>query len=34
MNLIALLDDEKLYMKAQTDGIPYFKYYQWIESTI
>ena len=34
MHLIALLDPDKLYEKALKDEVPYFKFYQWVESTI
>lgn len=33
MNMIAHLNTDMLYMKALTDGIPFFDWYTWIEST-
>lgn len=34
LNLIAHLNTDALYKKAQTDGIPYFQYWTWIGATI
>ena len=34
LNLIAHINTDKLYLKALTDAVPYFKYWSWIESTI
>ena len=34
LNLIAHINTDMLYKKALTDGIAYFKYWSWIESTI
>ena len=34
LNLIAHINTDMLYKKAITEGIAYFKYWSWIESTI
>ena len=34
LNLIAHLNTDVLYKKAQTDQIPYFQYWTWIGATI
>ena len=34
MHLIATINTNKLYDKAITDLVPYFKFYPWIETTI
>lgn len=34
MNLIALINSDMLYTKAQQEQVPYFKYSSWIESTV
>ena len=34
MNLIALINAEKLYQQALEASIPYFKFSSWIESTV
>ena len=34
MNLIALINAEKLYQQALETSIPYFKFASWIESTV
>ena len=34
MNLIALINSEMLYAKALAEQVPYFKFAQWIDSTV
>ena len=34
MNLIANIKDDMLYKKALAEGIPFFKFSTWIESTV
>lgn len=34
MNMIALINSDKLYKNALEASIPYFKFASWIESTV
>jgi len=34
MNLIALINSEKMYKRCLEEQVPYFKFASWIESTV
>ena len=34
MNLIACINTDMMYAKAMEEGVPYFKFGSWIESTV
>lgn len=34
MNIICMINKDTLYEKALKEGVPFFKWYEWIENTI